>query len=324
MQETQALFIWKELLRLTQDSLGRTDPNPPVSAALSHPNMDSVLYASHEHAGLPHAEAKALIEAQRSGYPTHGATLYVTLEPCNHLGRTPPCTAAIREAGVTTVNYGVKDYNPEVQGQGAEFLNSISIKTTQAVLPPDLRTALNHCYEPFIFTKSHSRPYVTLKTAHLPSGSMIPLGAQSTFTTQDSLKLAHLLRRQCRGILTGAGTVLADQPLLNVRLVQDHAGITRHLFILDPRRRVGSEYLARQRGLGFQVHQTDDLALTLAQAKSLGCLEILIEAGPTLSHAVLSQGLWNKHVQIVHTPNSNQDEVFERRNPAFVVKTGHV
>jgi diaminohydroxyphosphoribosylaminopyrimidine deaminase/5-amino-6-(5-phosphoribosylamino)uracil reductase len=160
----------------------------------------------------------------------------------------------------------------------------------------------------------HGTPWVTLKIARTASGSMIPPAGQKTFTSPESLKTAHLLRRNADALLTGSGTILADQPELTVRHLPDHPKKRRHLVILDRRMRVTPEYLATARSRGFLVHvlrYTPQEALRFLGSQ--GVIEVLVEAGPTLTEVFLSENLWNEKWTFTST-SSGPDRVEQEFN----------
>ena len=235
-------------------------------------------------------------------------TLLVTLEPCNHHGRTPPCTDAILAApAVRRVIYGSRDPNRKIPGGGASRLREAGLEVEELIDPELLRrtTELNR---PFFHWVRTGRPWVTIKTAHFPDGSMIPPQGQKTFTSPESLTLAHGLRKRADAILTGSGTILADDPLFTVRHVPDHPGKSRWLVVMDRRGRLPEAWQKEAEKRGFRPLIETDLERALDHLGSLGCLEVLVEAGPTLSLAFLSgeRCLWNAHVVITR---GNPDQV---------------
>ncbi len=291
-------------LEEAQEFVGATAPNPPVGAAALDAQGRVLGVAAHQKAGEPHAEAALLAELAAQRIETPIDTLVVTLEPCNHTGRTPPCTQAIIAAGVRRVIYGVADPNPRVEGGGAGALRDAGIDVSAL---PEGSALGEKCLElarPFIKWVTTGLPFVTVKTAHRADGSadssamgsMIPPPGQKTFTTPEALHIAHGLRKRCDAILTGSGTILADNPAFTVRHVADHFGKKRWLAILDRRRRVPVKYLEYARGQGFTVILPDSLESALRELGASGVLEVLVEAGPLISQAVLAGDLWDRHV----------------------------
>jgi diaminohydroxyphosphoribosylaminopyrimidine deaminase/5-amino-6-(5-phosphoribosylamino)uracil reductase len=201
----------KLALRLARKGLGRTSPNPMVGAVVV--DQGEILgQGFHRKAGLPHAEREALDQA---GERARGATLYVNLEPCNHFGRTPPCTRSILEKGIKRVVFGMHDPNPGVKGGGEAFLRSRGIEVTPGVLERDC-LVLN---EVFVRWVTSGRPFVFLKAAISLDGRIATRTGDSRWISNEhSRRLVHQLRNQVDGIVVGIGTVRKDDPQLTVRL----------------------------------------------------------------------------------------------------------
>ena len=200
-------------LREAKKGIGRTSPNPCVGAVVVKNNR-VVGRGYHKQAGTPHAEIHALREA---GKRAKDATLYVTLEPCNHTGRTPPCTEAILRAGIGRLVIGMLDPNPGVAGGGAEALVSKGLAVSSSILE-------NECREinlPFIKHSTTGLPWVVVKAGMSIDGKIAAGPGQSTrITGQKSLRRLHVLRNQVDAILIGIGTGLIDDPSLTARLHQ--------------------------------------------------------------------------------------------------------
>ena len=200
-------------LALAARGRGLTSPNPMVGALVVH---DGVVVAErfHERAGGAHAEAAAL---EAAGPRARGATLYVTLEPCNHVGRTPPCVDAILRAGVRRVVAATRDPNPHVTGGGAAALTAAGIEVDLGCLEGQARE-LNHA---FFTATAQQRPHVTAKWAMTLDGKIAAHDRRSRWITGEAARReAHRLRSESDAIVTGIGTVLADDPALTVRLEQ--------------------------------------------------------------------------------------------------------
>lgn len=197
-------------LRAGRRGLGRTSPNPPVGAVVVQRGR-VVGTGYHHKAGMPHAEVEALREA---GDRARGATVYVTLEPCNHHGRTPPCTEALVDASVRRVVIGTADPNPKVAGKGAERLGRAGIAVATGVLQ-------RQCDELIAFFRKHVAtgvPFVTLKLAGTLDGRIATATGDSRWITSEaSRRYVHRLRDTHDAVLVGAGTVLADDPELTCR-----------------------------------------------------------------------------------------------------------
>lgn len=201
----------KEALRLASRARGQTTPNPAVGAVIVRDGK-IIGRGFHRHAGADHAEVAALKDANG---PIKGATIYVTLEPCAHHGRTPPCADALIEAGLARVVVGVVDPNPEVGGQGLERMRCAGL-AVECGLGRNRMIRLN---EGFMHYHLTGRPLITCKWAMTLDGqTAAATGDSKWISNEESRKLVHQLRRDADAILAGIGTVLADNPTLNVRL----------------------------------------------------------------------------------------------------------
>jgi len=204
-------FYMKKAVRLAIRGEGRTSPNPLVGAVLVR-DGEITGQGWHDVLGGPHAEVNAIADA---GGTARGATLYVTLEPCNHHGRTPPCTRAVIEAGITRVVSGMADPNPDVAGGGMAHLSKMGIETTSGVLERECR-ALN---QPFIKYVTTGLPFVRLKAAATLDGFIASSSGDSKWITNErSRGFGHKLRSISDAVVVGIGTVAADDPLLTARL----------------------------------------------------------------------------------------------------------
>ena len=268
--------------------LGATYPNPPVGAAALDAEGNVLAVAAHRKAGTPHAEAALLELCRAQNLMARIHTLAVTLEPCNHQGRTPPCSAAIIAAGIKHVAIGALDPNPHVKGGGVEALRLAGIEIVSGVE--------RELCEQLIYAFAHSvgtgRPWVTLKVALNEDGTMLPPHGEKTFTSPDSLRFAHRLRKRADAILTGSGTILADDPHFTVRHVADYPDRPRILAIMDRRRRVPQTWLDAAAARGLTPLVFGDLSAAMAELARREIREVLVESGPALSQAVRDSGLW--------------------------------
>jgi len=199
-------------LQLAERGRGAVEPNPMVGCVIVSGGR-IVGRGWHQHYGGPHAEVEALREA---GSKARGATVYVSLEPCNHFGKTPPCSEALIEAGVRKVVIGMPDPNPDVAGAGAQRLREAGITVTEDV-ERDRCEALN---EVFIVNAVQKRPFVILKVAQTMDGYIAALkGTSHWITSEESRMEVHRLRSLYDAVLVGAETVRKDNPSLNVRHV---------------------------------------------------------------------------------------------------------
>nr|WP_272212936.1 bifunctional diaminohydroxyphosphoribosylaminopyrimidine deaminase/5-amino-6-(5-phosphoribosylamino)uracil reductase RibD [Marinicella sp. W31]MDC2878866.1 bifunctional diaminohydroxyphosphoribosylaminopyrimidine deaminase/5-amino-6-(5-phosphoribosylamino)uracil reductase RibD [Marinicella sp. W31] len=278
---------------------GATAPNPPVGCVLLDADGMVIAEGFHRKAGAPHAEAEAIFKARAAGLVSHIDTVVVTLEPCNHHGRTPPCADAILATPARRVIIGAPDPNPNVAGGGAGRLAAAGLSVIFASELADRRARqlaqqAARLIAPFARRSVTGLPWVTVKQAIDENGGMVPPAGATTFTSSSSLTLAHRLRRRADAILTGSGTILADNPQFTVRRVPDFAGKQRVLAILDRRNRVSAGYVADAETRGFSVLKSDSLLDVLRELGKQGVMEALIEAGPTLTTTVLESGLWDE------------------------------
>lgn len=210
--------------------IGRTSPNPAVGAVVVK-NGVVVGKGYHRCAGAPHAEPNALRDA---GKESRGATIYVTLEPCNHQGRTPPCTQAILKSGIARVVVGMEDPNPQVAGGGNSFLRRQGIEVSSGILEERCRE-LNR---PFIKHAVSGLPWVIMKAGMSVDGRIAAgKGVRTRITSEDSKRHLHRLRNRVDAILVGAETVLIDDPSLTTRLPAGNGHDPLRL-ILDSRLRL--------------------------------------------------------------------------------------
>ncbi len=283
---------------------GATAPNPPVGAVGLDERGQILASGAHEKAGTAHAEIQVIEKCRAQGALDRLHTLIVTLEPCHHFGRTPPCTEAILKAPIRRLLYGCPDPNirlSESSRKGSLFLRSKSIETQsweELSLPTFLLKRCRELIEPFAYWNQTGMPWITVKQAYSESGSMIPLAGQKTFTSQESLVLAHQLRKQSDAIITGSGTAIADLPEFTVRHVADHPEKKRWLMLFDRRNRIPKEWIKLSESRGFQVLFGDDFYTSFKKLGDLGVIEALVEAGPELSTALLATRYWSKRVVI--------------------------
>jgi diaminohydroxyphosphoribosylaminopyrimidine deaminase/5-amino-6-(5-phosphoribosylamino)uracil reductase len=204
--------MMREALRLAKKGMGRTSPNPVVGAVIVR---EGKIIASgyHKRAGENHAELEALRKMR--GRARENDVLYVTLEPCHHHGRTPPCTQAILKKGLKKVRVGMRDPNPGVTGGGCEFLTQRGVEVESGILESECRK-LNETYTKFVLT---GRPYVVAKSAMTLDGWVATSSGHSQWVTNEmSRQFVHQLRDRLDGVMVGVGTVLADDPSLTTRL----------------------------------------------------------------------------------------------------------
>lgn len=311
-------------IALAHLGFGRTAPNPCVGAVLAQGGR-IVARGWHERYGGPHAEVNAIAHARARGVDPAGCTLYVTLEPCAHHGKTPPCTEAILAAGIRQVVVGTRDPNPLAAG-GVERLRAAGVDVTVGVLEDRCQDLIAD----FRLWQQSSRPFVLLKLAQTVDGKIAPRpGAGGAISGPRAGRLVHRLRGRVGAVLVGGGTLRTDDPRLTCRHPR-HRGpqplaavVTRTLPEADaplrlvretPERTVflTTEAEARSRraaqllDLGCQVHGLPahgngiDLQAGLALLRQVhGCHHVLAEGGGTLAASLLAAGLADELLIIV-------------------------
>lgn len=321
-QDTQARererAAMRRALTLAEAGLGLAAPNPLVGAVVLSPDGTVVGEGWHEGPGTDHAEVVAL---RAAGARAAGATVVVTLEPCSHHGRTPPCALALREAGVARVVAAVRDPNPLVDGRGLAMLAEAGIETSTGVLAEEAEQ-LN---EGFLTFMRRGLPFVTLKTASSLDGRAAARDGSSRWITgPEARRDVHRLRASAGAVVVGAGTALADDPALTVRLdgyrgrqplrvVLDSTGrtpATGRLFdgaasTLMATAAAPVEARRAWAAAGAEVWDLppDDGGVSLAAlVKGLGerrIHHVLIEGGPTLAWSALRDGLVDRWIAYV-------------------------
>ena len=308
--------LMREALRLARKGMGRTSPNPAVGAVIVH---DGKIIASgyHKRAGDNHAEVEAL--AKMHGRAGEDDVLYVTLEPCNHHGRTPPCTQAILEKGLKKVVVGMRDPNPEVAGSGCEFLARKGVEIKTGVLESECRE-LNEGYIKYVLT---GRPYVVAKSAQTLDGGVATSSGHSYWVTNEmSRQFVHQLRNRLDGVMVGVGTVLADDPSLTTRLKRGRGRdpvriiVDTHLRTPDSAKVLNSEsssetlmvvgpdvpveHLRRveKKGVSILTCPTKegriDLGILLNLLGGMNMTSVLVEGGAAIMASLINEGLIDK------------------------------
>jgi len=303
-----------ETLTLAETSFGLTEPNPRVGCVIGTPDGRVLGRGATQQAGGPHAEVMALRDAQTGGLDVRGATVWVTLEPCAHQGRTPPCCDALVEAGVARVVVAIGDPFADVNGAGIARLRAAGIVVDLA--EGDIAEAARDINIGFFSRVQRGRPWVRLKVAASLDGRTALLDGRSQWITGPQARAdGHAWRRRASAVLTGVGTVLVDDPRLDVRLVPTPMQPLRVVLdsrlqmpasarILAPPGRVlvatTVDDVVRVDDLhaaGAEVAQMPaaagrvDLPSLLALLAERGVNELHVEAGPRLNGALLSQQL---------------------------------
>ncbi|WP_353684285.1 bifunctional diaminohydroxyphosphoribosylaminopyrimidine deaminase/5-amino-6-(5-phosphoribosylamino)uracil reductase RibD [Thermodesulfovibrio sp. 3907-1M] len=226
-------FFMKRALFLAKKANWRTSPNPMVGAVIVKDGK-IISEGYHKKAGLPHAEAEAIMSAKES---LDGATLYVTLEPCCHRDKkTPPCTDAIINSGIRRVVVAMRDPNPKVSGKGIELLKNYGIEVIEGVFEEEAKK-LNEFYIKYVTTRT---PFVILKIAMTMDGKIAtPRGESKWITSEKSRKLVHLIRSRVDALLSACGTVLKDNPMFTSRI---KGGKNPLRVIIDPELKIPLDY----------------------------------------------------------------------------------
>jgi len=275
----------EELMRLAlleaTRGRGRTHPNPAVGALVVSDGR-VLSRGHHQRAGLPHAEVVAL---RAAGGRARGADLYVTLEPCAHHGRTPPCTEAIVAAGIRRVFYGSGDPNPHVEGHGARRLRRSGLEVTSGVL----RAECDAANEPWFKFITRGVPWVVLKAAVTLDGKLaMSSGDSKWISSEPSRKLVHLWRDQFDAVLVGAGTVRADDPQLTVRGIPGGRSPLRVVLGDVPQ---GARVL---REPGETLIEEGGLPAVLRRLARRGITTVLVEGGARVHGSFLKAKLWDE------------------------------
>jgi diaminohydroxyphosphoribosylaminopyrimidine deaminase/5-amino-6-(5-phosphoribosylamino)uracil reductase len=274
--------------------LGRTTPNPIVGACVVSDEGVVLGQGAHEFAGGPHAEVNALDEA---GADARGATLYCTLEPCSHTGKTGPCTARIIAAGIRRVVAAMGDPFPKVNGRGFAALREHGIEVEVGV-EHDAAVRLN---QPFLMAVRRGRPFVILKAATSLDGRIAVQGERTPLTSAPARRHAHSMRAQVDAIGVGSETVLVDDPLLTPREVYRERPLTRVVF--DRRRRVPptARIFSTLSAGPVAVVTSNELRDALEELTVQGIHSLVLEGGATLHAAAWDAGLVD-YVQLYVAP----------------------
>jgi diaminohydroxyphosphoribosylaminopyrimidine deaminase/5-amino-6-(5-phosphoribosylamino)uracil reductase len=302
----------EEALALARLAIGLSEPNPRVGCVIATAD-DRVVGRGHtQRAGAAHAEVMALREARAAGVDLRGATAHVTLEPCSHHGRTPPCCEALIEAGIGRVVVAVCDPNPRVAGQGMARLRAAGVAVEAGALGGESRE-LNIG---FFSRMERGRPWVRLKAAvSLDGRTALNNGASQWITGPAARADGHAFRKRAGAVLTGVGTVLDDNPRLDVRLVETALQPLRVIVdsrletpptarILDapgqvliyaaapePERRAALEARGVEIALVPGPNGKVDLAAMLADLAAREINELHVEAGHKLNGSFVREGL---------------------------------
>lgn len=340
-------MIHHEYMRLALSLAGKakgfTSPNPCVGAVVVK-DGNIVGQGYHRAAGLSHAEVAAINDA---GNNAKDAALYVTLEPCNHHGSTPPCTQEIIHAGINTVYIGCKDPNPFVSGGGIAFLREHGVTVKTGVLKEDAQDLI----EDFIwYIQNDKKPFVILKSAATLDGNIATATGDSKWITNEkSRRYAHQMRQEADAILIGSGTLQKDNPSLTARLSGKRTRDPVRI-ILDTRLRikedakvitqasdaitiiatgpdVSNEKRTRLTNAGVKIIEVSikdqrlDLDELMVKLGQMSILSVLIEGGAIVAGAALKSGIVNKMLYFLAPKVLGGDDgvkVFKGKGPALI------
>jgi diaminohydroxyphosphoribosylaminopyrimidine deaminase/5-amino-6-(5-phosphoribosylamino)uracil reductase len=313
----------KRALRLAAKAAGRTSPNPLVGAVVVR-DGEIVGEGHHKAAGEAHAEVVALRAARDRA---RGATIYTTLEPCAHQGRTPPCVEAVRDAGIVRVVAAMRDPDPRTDGKGFRLLRAANIEVAQGVL----ETEAKRLNEGFVSRITRGRPFVLVKLATTVDGRVSVKGRRY-LSGKAAIKEVHRLRDRYDAVLVGSGTVLADDPALTVREVKGRDPLrvivdtdartppqAKVVRAKDPQRTVifvardaDARRVKRLRDAGALVTSLPrsegglDLAAVLRWLAEQGVNTVLSEAGPRIAGALVAAGLADR-LMLITAPVAGGD-----------------
>jgi diaminohydroxyphosphoribosylaminopyrimidine deaminase/5-amino-6-(5-phosphoribosylamino)uracil reductase len=284
----------------------RPHPNPRVGAVVVDSLGKVVGEGAHELPGLPHAEVIAL---EAAGSRAAGSTVFVTLEPCNHSGRTGPCTVALIDAGVERVVVGALDPDEKVSGTGIAALEAAGV----AVEFDDSTKSLRDLDPGYFHHRRTGRPRFTLKAALTLDGQIAARDGTSQWITGEEARLdGHLLRAESDAVLVGAGTVLADNPRLDVRLPGYDGQQPRPIVIAGSRRLPEAAHVLERKALVVSTKESSqpgeelivparsdgrpDLGVVAATLGEAGFIDVMVECGPTLAGEMWTAGLIDRGV----------------------------
>lgn len=309
----------KRAIALAKKGMGWVNPNPMVGAVIVK-NGRIIGEGYHAYFGAPHAEVAALGNAIEN---VRGATLYVTMEPCSHHGKTPPCTDPIIKSGIKRIVVGMEDPNPLVNGKGIKILTDAGIYVTSGTEEETI-LKMNEIFRKYIVT---GKPFCTLKTAMTLDGKIATVeNASKWISCEASRKQVHELRQQYSAVMVGINTVLYDDPLLNARrtgktskdplkVIVDTSGkipvdanvlkLNPQLVILATTREIDKKKKLELGRLGVQVlecrqkNNEVDLRDLMASLGMMGIDSILLEGGSTIAFSALKDRIVDKVVSFI-------------------------
>ena len=301
MENVQMEQYMRRCLELARMGECYVAPNPMVGAVLVSADGSGLAEGYHERFGEGHAEVNCFKEFDRritekpafSSLSLKDATLFVSLEPCSHYGKTPPCADLIIKRGVGHVVVGCLDPNSQVSGKGVEKLRAAGVEITEGVLEDECRL-LN---KRFMMLHEQGRPYVVLKWAQSADGYLGREGERTVFSTPLTKQLVHKMRAENMAILVGSNTALVDNP----KLLNTHwAGRNPIRILLDRRGRVPKDYNIFSSAAETIVYSEDtEWKHVLQDLASRGIHSVLVEGGANVLKSVLESGLYDEvHVEV--------------------------
>lgn len=307
-QEEIDIRFMRRALQLAANGRGYTSPNPMVGAVIVAPDGRIIGEGWHRHFGGPHAEVNAVASvADTDRHLLPESTIYVTLEPCSHYGKTPPCAKLLVETRIGRVVVGAGDPNPKVSGRGISMILEAGIPVTEHVLENECRET----NKAFMTAHTLHRPFVTLKWARSADGFMDAVRAPGEpavkFSTPITSQTVHWRRANHDAIAVGATTAIADNPRLDVRLIEgrsprpvifDHHGIV-NADNCDLMKRSDTIHLTADEPLAEQLHRL---------YADYGITSLLVEGGANLLRKFIFAGIW--------------DEAFEEVSPLVLGENG--
>ncbi|MTI48237.1 bifunctional diaminohydroxyphosphoribosylaminopyrimidine deaminase/5-amino-6-(5-phosphoribosylamino)uracil reductase RibD [Sporosalibacterium faouarense] len=299
---------------------GYTNPNPLVGAVIVK-NNKVIGEGYHKYYGGSHAEINAF---NNSTEQVEGATMYVTLEPCSHYGKTPPCVKAIVDKGIRKVVIGMEDPNPVVAGRGIKFLKENDIEVVSEVMVDEVKK-LNEIFIKYITTR---KPFCILKTAMTLDGKIATITGDSKWiTNKNSRKYVHEIRHRVSGIMVGIGTVLKDDPMLTTRFIQTEARNPIRIIVdskcripLDSKvlninsnsktivattKQADNKKIEKIKERGAEVlvvpmkDRRVDLNSLIGTLGEKGIDSVLIEGGSTLSSSAINEDIVDKYMSFI-------------------------
>jgi len=318
----------KRALELSKKAVGFVNPNPLVGAVIVKDNR-IIGEGYHEYFGGPHAEVNAFANAKENAFKNaacdvEGATMYVTLEPCSHYGKTPPCADAIVRNKISKVVIGMIDPNPLVAGRGIEILRNNGIEVTTGIMEKEIKKT----NEIFIKYISSKKPFCIMKTAMTIDGKIATsIGDSKWISNEKSRAYVHELRQMVSGIMVGIGTVLADDPELTTRR-EGVISLNPIRIIIDSRARIPLEAKVlkcnekaktiivttefadktkieaiKQKGAEVIVTESKnnwvDLKYLMTVLGDMGIDSILLEGGSTLNYSAIVAGIVDKVITFI-------------------------